>query len=194
MSTAKRLGMMILAVLLMLGNARPAFASDQIQEERLKVQFSNKTDYVLTLKISEPESITFSLAAHKATRANLSPGTYKYSYVACGRTFSGKFKVLENAGGKVQTLINIQKCVGSTTNAGGATINFLIENKTGVPLYFTFSGPATYRITVPAGKIRVEMVSGKYNFVVNGLGCGDGIEDSGRVNIRTGYYWRWFCK
>jgi hypothetical protein len=194
MNGLKRACLILLTISILLVNADPALAFNQIQEERLKVQFSNKTTDVLTLKISGPESMTISLAANKATRANLLPGTYKYSYVACNRTFSGKFNVLENARGKVQTLINIQKCVGSTTNAGGANIEFLIENKTGAALYFTFTGPSTYRITVPAGKIKVKMVSGKYDFVVTGGGCSGGIEDSGRVNIRTGYYWRWFCK
>lgn len=77
---------------------------------------------------------------------------------------------------------------------GGNAIIFLIENKTDGTIFFTFTGPQTYRVTAPPGKTKVEMISGKYTFTARGTGCGGGWDDTGKINVRTGYYWRWFAR
>jgi hypothetical protein len=119
----------------------------------------------------------------------LTPGTYKYSYQACGRTFTGTWKVNRNL-----VTLRIGPCRSKDTKAGGALISFLIENNTGGTIYFKFTGPETYKVTVPPGKTKIEMISGKYSFSANGNGCDGRWDDTGKINVRTGYYWRWFCE
>jgi hypothetical protein len=196
MTNLKRFSILLIAAFYIFTNVAPAIAASAIQEERFRVQFSNRTGQIVTISLSGPETITLTLSATISTRVSLLPGTYKYSYEACDRTFSGKVKVNDDQRDYVhiQTLLVLQKCRSKDSKSGGAAISFLIENNTGGSISFVFTGPKTYKITVPPGKTKIEMISGKYSFSATGNGCDGRWDDTGKINVRTGYYWRWFCE
>lgn len=160
----------------------PAFAADKVQ-----VQFQNKTGAQVRISLTGPESISLNLATGK-TKAELTPGTYRYSYQACEKTNTGTFKVKGNG-----DTLTLPKCAGGSSG-GTKTIVLTIRNNTDQSLYFTFTGPQIYNFTVLTGQTsKFTVVAGKYNYLVTGYGCGGYGESKGTLNLKGNFKWRWYC-
>lgn len=180
-----RTGLLLLAILALflttpgIGLAAP---------NQVRIMLQNNTGERVAITMTGPERISLTLPL-KSVTLRVTSGDYFYSYRACGRSFSGTFKTNRNG-----ALLFLKPCTSQKTDVGTATVDWLIVNKTGAALNLVFTGPKTYRITVPAGKIIVYMIPGKYTWTSSGRGCGNYEKDSGKITIKKGYYWTWYCE
>jgi hypothetical protein len=205
MKNTTRIFLSLFTAILLGTNAMPAFASDlNLESGKVKLGISNKTNEDITFVLRGPGNYTLSIPARTAVEIKVDPGNYTFSYEACGRTINGKLKVHYEEGATFfnaphrtyvrKVGIQLPKCKPSDPQ-GGNTIDVLIENKTGGTLNLRLVGPKTYVFTLPPGNTWVSVVSGKYSFDASGSGCEGGWRDNdGKINFRTGYYWRWSCK
>lgn len=181
MQLKTRLLLLIVLSLLLTPNRGLAAAS------QFRIMLHNNTGERIQLTMTGPERISVSLSA-KSVTLRVQGGDYFYSYKACGRSYSGTFKVNRDG-----ALLLLKPCTSLRTDVGTQTVDWLIINKTGAPLNLVFSGPASYRVVVPAGRLVVYMVPGKYTWTSSGRGCGTYETDDGKLTVKKGYYWYWFC-
>lgn len=70
-----------------------------------------------------------------------------------------------------------------------------IQNKTDGTLYFTFTGPHTYYITVAAhSKTATVMLPGKYSYHLTGRACGIAVDMTGKLQVKGNRSWTWKCQ
>lgn len=187
MKVSQRVFAILIAFVLLLTTIAPAFAADSLAADKVQVQFQNKTGAAVRLSLTGAATVSFNLATGK-TKAELAPGTYRFSYEACGKTNAGTFKV-KKAGDN----LTLPKCAGGGGAGGTKTVTLIIQNQTDGTLYFVFTGPKTYYLTVPVGKTRFTFEAGKYNWTMSGTACGGYGTDAGTLNVKGNTNWRWFC-
>jgi hypothetical protein len=149
----------------------PALAA---AETGLKLIVDNKSGGELVLTLSGPRSYSFTAAKGKNV-FYVEPGKYSYTYKACGANRDGSI-VISGKGGKLP----IAKCVMATVT---------MVNDTGGSFYLTITGTASYQLTIPTGKSKINVLKGKYEYRVSGS-CGS---TSGTINLRKGLVWKWWC-
>lgn len=162
----------------------PALASVD-QADTVQVTLQNKTGAAVRLTLTGPTTVSLNLATGK-TKANMAVGTYKYSYEACGKTNTGTFKVKSNGDN-----LTLPKCKGGS--GGTKTVTLVIHNKTDGTLYFVFTGPQSYRATVPPGKTKLTMAQGTYQYTISGNACGSYFSFSDTLKLKNSLVWTWYC-
>ena len=83
------------------------------------------------------------------------PGTYTYSYTAYGRYTEGSLEILKNG---VQLKISSQ------------AVKVRINNKTGVAITLRLEGPQIKNISVPPGKLKIDVWKGSYTYSFSAYG------------------------
>lgn len=182
-----RIFAVLVACTLLFSTVAPAFAANSQAADKVQVQFQNKTGAPVRISLTGPASVSLNLGTGK-TKAELTPGTYKFSYEACGKTNTGTFKVRKNG-----DTLTLPKCAGGSSG-GTKTVSLWIRNDTDKALYFVFTGPKTYYFTVlsgETGKFTVE--AGKYAYTLSGYGCGGYSEENGTLNLKKDFKWYWYC-
>jgi hypothetical protein len=188
MKVSQRLFAILIAFVLLFTTIAPAFAADSQAADKVQVQFQNKTGAAVRLRLTGAATVSFNLGTGK-TKAELAPGTYRFSYEACGKTNTGTFKV-KKAGDN----LTLPKCTGGGGSGGTKTIVLSVRNDTDQALYFVFVGPKTYYLTVQSGQTsKLTMEAGKYNYTLSGSGCGGYSVDTGNLNLKGNFKWRWYC-
>lgn len=173
----------VLVAILVLTTVAPAFAAGDSAKDKVNVQFQNKTGSSVRITLTGPATVYLTLGNGK-TKGELVPGTYKYSYEACGKTNTGTFKV-KKAG---DTLV-LPKCKsgGGGGNSGGEG-KIKIKNDTGGTITIYLTGPKNYTFYVSPGTTQLSVAKGKYNYTA--YGCG-GSTDTG--TIKAGGNLKFFC-
>ena len=111
---------------------------------------SNKSIGTVTVTLTGPATYTI-FAAVGSTTKEIVKGTYKYSYKACGLSYSG---ILKATGAKSK--IPIAAC---------KTTNVVIMNFTDSTMTLNLFGPASYYYTVPAhSSVRAKILRGGYQY------------------------------
>lgn len=145
----------------------------------VKIIFNNKTgvkiDEVVLTPITGPRSYTFYNVAPGKTEFSVEKGKYSMQYNACGKL---KVKKLNVTSGTIK--LNTATC---------PMANVTINNITGGTISLTLTGPTTYRFTLPAGKTKLSVWKGEYNYTCSGR-CGS---ESGEVKFKNRIVWTWFC-
>ncbi len=188
MKYKQRIFSVLIAFALLFSSVAPAFAANSQAADKVQVQFQNKTGAPVRISFTGLASVSFNLGTGK-TKAELAPGTYKYSYQACDKTNIGTFKVRSN-GDTPSHCPSVQTAVRVAPRAFYLQSEMILDQA----LYFVFTGPKTYYFTVlsgPTGKLTVE--AGKYKYTVSGYGCGGYSEDTGTLNLKGNFKWRWYC-
>ncbi len=143
-----------------------------------RLVFNNKTGAKLDRLVLTPvvgtKTYTFYNVAPGTTEFSVEKGKYKMEYSACGKT---KVKKVNITG----TLkLNTASCPSTTIN---------INNQTGGTIYLTLTGPTTYRFTLAAGKNKITVWKGTYNYTCSGQ-CG---RKSGEIKFKGRMTWNWWC-
>jgi hypothetical protein len=147
---------------------------------KAQVQFENKTGASVRLTLIGPATVYLTLNTGK-TRSELTPGTYSYSYSACGKTNTGTFKVKKSGDNLI-----LPKC--ATGGKSGAEGKIKIVNDTGGTITMYLVGPQNYTFYLAPGTTQLNVVKGKYNFTA--YGCG-GAVDTGI--LKPGDHLTFFC-
>jgi hypothetical protein len=156
---------------LLLTTVAPAFAAPDTAKDKVQVQFQNKTGASVRITLTGPATVYLTLSNGK-TKSELAPGTYKYSYDACGKTNTGTFKVR-----KAGDNLTLPKC-NTGGGGGGGEGKIKIKNDTGGTITIIMSGPQSYTFYVSSGTSQLSVVKGKYNYTA--YGCG-GASTSGSI-------------
>ena len=172
----------VLAAVLLLSAVAPAFAAPERTKDKVNVQFQNKTGASVRITLTGPATVYLTLNTGK-TKSELVPGTYKYSYTACGKTNTGTFKVK-----KAGATLTLPKCgkEGGAKAAGEGKIK--IKNDTSGTITIYLTGPQNYTFYVSPGTSQLKVAKGKYDYTA--YGCG-GSTDSG--TIKAGGNLKFFC-
>jgi hypothetical protein len=179
----KRLFFILLAVTLIAGSAAPALAADSAAAGTVQVSIQNKTGDSVRISLSGPASYNFELKTGK-NKIDVTPGSYSYSYKACGQTLTGKFNARKSG-----ATLTLPKC-GTAGGGGGAEVKVTIKNYTGGGITIYLSGPQTYTFNFPSGTSKMTVVPGKYSYTV--YGCGTSA--SGTKNLKGGgLSWMFWC-
>jgi hypothetical protein len=160
-----------LVAILLLTTVAPAFAAPETAKDKVQVQFQNKTGASARITLTGPATVYLTLSNGK-TKSELVPGTYKYSYDACGKTNTGTFKVR-----KAGDTLTLPKCK-TGGGGGGGEGKIKIKNSTGGTITIIMSGPQSYTFYVSAGTSQLSVIKGKYNYTA--YGCG-GASTSGSI-------------
>lgn len=186
MKNAQRILATLLTLTFVFGSVAPAIASQDFAGDPVSVTIENKTGAATRITLTGPMTKSLNLATGK-TKTELVPGSYKFSYDACGKTNTGTFKV-KGAG----STLTLPKCKGG---AGGAnkTVTLTVINKTTGPINFVFTGPQTYYVTIPVGTTKVTMAPGKYTWSASSNSCGGYWTDTGNFNLKKSSKWTWVC-
>lgn len=183
----KRFTICLVALVMLVSTVAPAFAAPEALATG-QVQFQNKTGAEVRITLTGATTLAYNLGTGK-TKVDVPVGTYKYSYVACDKTNTGTLKVKTSGAS-----LTLPKCANAGSGGGDKTVKLVIQNQTDGTLYFTFTGPATYYVTAPPGKkTKVDMLPGKYTYVVSGTACGSYSSETDSLNLKNGLNWRWFC-
>lgn len=181
MRFSTKLQAIFLIMVLCLVCTSPVFAA-----EKVNALIQNRTGGSVALTLRGPETRTLTLP-EKSTTVSLTIGNYKYSYEACGKTYTGTFKLKTK--GDLLTL----QCKGNAGSEGKSTlIKLEIVNRTDSALRLRMSGPGTYSFYLPLGSTNVELLSGKYSFTISGV-CGTPFTDSGTQKISRNRIWTFYC-
>lgn len=169
-----------LAAVLLLTAVAPAFAAPDRAKDKVQVQFQNKTGSSVRITLTGPATVYLTLNTGK-TKSELVPGTYHYSYTACGKTNTGTFKV-KKAGAN----LTLPKC--GKEGKGGGEGKIKIKNDTGGTITIILTGPQNYTFYVAVGTSNLTVAKGKYSFTA--YGCG-GAVDTG--TIKSGGNLKFWC-
>lgn len=145
----------------------------------VKIIFNNKTgvklDTVVLTPITGPRSYTFYNVAPGKTEFSVEKGKYTMQYNACGKL---KVKKLNVTSGTIK--LNTATCPTALIN---------VNNISGGTLSLTLRGPTTYRFSLPAGKSKITVWKGVYDYT-GSLRCGS---QSGEIKIKNRATWTWWC-
>ncbi len=171
---------LLLALVILAVSVAPAYAGDSAAAGTNQVSIQNKTGGSVRISLSGPASYSFDLKSGK-NKVDVTPGTYSYSYKACGQTLTGRFDARKSGA----TLV-LPKCGGG----GGSEVKVTIKNNTGGTLTIYLTGPQTYTFYFPTGTSKMTVVPGKYSYTV--YGCGTSM--SGTKNLKGGgLVWMFWC-
>lgn len=156
----------VLVAVLVLTTIAPAFAATDSAQSAVQVQFQNKTGASVRITLTGPTTLFLSLSTGK-TKAELIPGTYTYSYLACGKTITGVFKVK-----KAGDTLTLPKCKWESNAGTSSSDKFQVQfdNKTGASVRITLTGPATVYLTLNTGKTKSELSPGTYKYSYSACG------------------------
>ena len=140
---------------------------------------NNKTGASFYITLTGPKTYTFNVPNGESTY-QVDQGTYDASYYACSEQRTDTVKI-KKKGDK----LNIS-CTKAKT---GKEIAVTVNNQTGGTLYMTLTGPATYNFTIPAGKTKIYVLKGTYEYSVWGS-CGS---ETGTANLNKKITWTWWC-
>ncbi len=173
---------LLLALVILAVSVAPAYAGDSAATGTIQVSIQNKTGGSARISLSGPASYSFDLKSGK-NKVNVTPGTYSYSYKACGLTLTGKFDARKSG-----ATLTLPKC--GTGKAGGGEVKVTIKNNTGGSITIYLSGPQSYTFNFPSGTSKMTVVPGKYSYTV--YGCGTSM--SGTKNFKGGgLVWMFWC-
>lgn len=176
MPISRKLVSLWLALVILAVAVVPAYAGDTVQ-----VQIQNKTGASVRITLSGPVSYNLDLKTGK-NKVEIQPGSYTYSYKACGKTVTGKFNA------KAGATLTLPKCAGG--GAGGGEVKVTIYNLTGGTVTIYLSGPQSYVFNFGPGKTKMVIAAGTYNYTVYACGTsGTGI----RKFKGSGWTWTFWC-
>jgi len=140
--------------------------------------FNNKTgvkiDTLTLTPVSGGRAYTFYNVAPGKTEYSVEKGKYNMEYKACG-----KVKVKKaNITGTLK--LNSPTCPTATIN---------VNNLSGSTMTLSLKGPTTYRFTLPAGKTKITVWKGDYDYTGSGR-CGS---QSGKIKVKNRMTWTWWC-
>jgi hypothetical protein len=101
-------------------------------------------------------------------------GKYTIQYKACGSNRSKKVSILSNF--KFSTV-------------GCPLSKISLINDTGGTLFLNLKGPADYRLTIPPGTTRINVIKGTYKFTGTTI-CGS---NTGEIKVKGRMKWNWWC-
>ncbi len=171
----------VLTAVLVFTAVAPAMAAPDTLKDKVPVQFQNKTGGSVVITLTGPATVYLTLNTGK-TKSELIPGTYKYSYNACGTTLTGTFKAKNGA------TLTLPKCKtgGGSANEGKQKIS----NNTGGTLTMILSGPHSYTFYVATGTSQISLIKGNYNYTI--YGCGGAVL-TGTRKLPGGGNWMFWC-
>ena len=144
----------------------------------VRLVFNNKTgvkiDKLVLTGITIEKTYTFYNVAPGKTEFSVEKGKYSMEYPACGKT---KLKKV-NVSGTLK--LNTATCPTAIIN---------VNNLTGGTLYLNLSGPTTYHFTLPAGKTKITVWKGLFDYTGSGR-CGS---KSGELKVKNRTTWTWWC-
>ncbi|TAK13775.1 MAG: hypothetical protein EPO32_04170 [Anaerolineae bacterium] len=156
-------GTLFLLLVLLASTVQVAFATTAM------FKIYNKTGGQITITLTGPKIYAI-LLKFGASNVEVERGTYNYSYYACGKTFTGTVVVKPSS-----STLELPKCpvtaaaaTGST--AGTNTIQVRINNRTGVKLWITLRGPATYTLEMLSGLNKILVAKGTYTYSYEACG------------------------
>jgi hypothetical protein len=170
----------LLAAIILFTTVAPALAAPEVKDT-FTVNLQNKTGSSVRITLTGPQTVYLTLSIGK-NKAELLPGTYRYSYDACGKTNTGNFKVI-----KAGATLTLPKC---KTGGGAGEGKQKISNNTGGTLTIILSGPKNYTFYVETGKSQITIVKGKYNYTI--YGCGGAVLTGSR-KLPGGGNWVFWC-
>ena len=170
----------VLAAILLLTAVAPAIAAPETKD-KVQVQFQNKTGSSVRITLTGPATVYLTLNTGK-TKTEMIPGTYRYSYNACGTTNTGTFKVKAGAN------LALPKCKSGGGGSAGEKKQ-AITNNTGGTLTMILSGPHSYTFYVATGRSQISLVKGTYNYTI--YGCGAVL--TGSRKLPGGGNWVFWC-
>jgi hypothetical protein len=178
----KRILFSILIVVLLFSVVAPAVNAKAAAGE-VKLTVINKTKTDVPLRLSGAGSYT--IDGHGAKfKVSVLPGTYSYSYKACGRTFYGTLVVAKG------TKLVLPACPASDNSR--ELTSFTVQNNTNGLLTIVLKAKGiTYTFTLGAGAQVVTVQKAQYKYAVKG--CSGGAK-KGIINL-NGYLrtWTWTC-
>jgi hypothetical protein len=144
----------------------------------VRLVFNNKTgvkiDKLVLTGLTIDKNYTFYNVAPGKTEFSVEKGKYSLEYPACGKT---KVKKV-NVSGTLK--LNTATCPTAVIN---------VNNLTGGTLYLNLSGPTTFRFTLPAGKTKITVWKGLFDYTGSGR-CGS---MSGEIKVKNRTNWSWWC-
>lgn len=155
-------------------------AAGTVQTDTTSLQIWNRALGPIVFQLSGPKKYSFIVKPDEKLTVQVLKGDYRYSYVACNKTQTDKISI------KKPAKINTVKCeVAKVT---------MINNTSG-PMTLKLSGPAEYFFTLQTGKTKIEVVKGKYKFLVHS-DCmrSPGGNIKGAITLFNGMRWPWFCR
>jgi hypothetical protein len=181
MRISKVLFSTLLALVILFTTVAPAIAAPEVKDT-YTVNLQNKTGSSVRITLTGPQTVYLTLTTGK-NKAELLPGTYRYSYDACGKTNTGNFKV-----NKAGATLTLPKC--KTGGGGGAgTVKVKINNKTGGTMTMVLTGPQTYTFYIQPGRQQITVQKGTYTYTVYTV-CGSA---TGTEKLNGGGIWEWWC-
>jgi hypothetical protein len=178
----KRILFSILIVVLLCSVMAPAVTAKAAGGE-VKLTVINKTKTDVPMRLSGPGSYT--IDGHGAKfKLSVLPGTYSYSYQACGRTFYGTLVVAKG------TKLVLPACPPSDNSR--ELTSFTVQNNTSGLLTLVLKAKGiTYTFSLGTGPHVITVQKAQYKYAVKG--CSGGAK-KGITNL-TGYLrtWTWTC-
>jgi hypothetical protein len=178
----KRILFSVLIVVLLFSALAPTVNAKAAPGE-VKLTVINKTRSVVAMRLSGAGSYTINGHGVKF-KISVLPGTYSYSYKACGQTFYGTLVVAKG------TKLVLPACPPSA-NVRDLT-SFTIQNDTNGLITIRLKAKGlTYTFSLGVGPNVVTVQKAQYKYVVKGC---KGKAKKGIVNL-TGYLhtWTWTC-
>ncbi|UCH61224.1 MAG: hypothetical protein JSV61_07010 [Anaerolineales bacterium] len=136
---------------------------------------NNRTGAVIPqLVLTGAKTYTFYDVPQGRNIFEISRGTYKIQYQACGAKKAKKVNIQGN------TKFSTVTC---------PVVKIQILNQTNSNLYLTLTGPSTYRFTLPHGTTPIIVLKGVYKYTMQ-TACGT---ERGTVAIKRKARWTWWC-
>lgn len=134
--------------------------SDAPASGEIAFAVKNDTYSSFDLLFSSDLVYTFNVIPGK-NKVSLLPGTYRYSYYACGELWVGTIVINKNTEN-----FHVSSCSsGAGRPDTGQNIIFKVKNLTGAKFTITFDGPQFYTLEVKAGASTIfEIEKGYYSF------------------------------
>ncbi len=151
---------------------------------KVKITFNNQTGEVFWITLKGKATVYHQAVVGKST-VELEKGNYNYSYFACGKQTTKGINLK-----KTETIkLSCGGSGGKDDDAKKGAVKVIIQNNTGGVISLYLVGPETYTFQLPAGKQRINIVAGNYQYTV--WGCG-GVSQ-GSEKLSGGTTWTWWC-
>jgi hypothetical protein len=181
MRISKVLFSTLLAFAILFTTVAPAIAAPEVKDT-YSVNLQNKTGSSVRITLTGPQTVYLTLQTGK-NKAELLPGTYRYSYDACGKTNTGNFKV-----NKAGATLTLPKC--KTGGGGSGEVKVKINNLTGGTMTLVLTGPKNYTFYIQSGRQQITVMKGTYTYTMYTV-CGTA---TGTEKIKGSYQWTWWCE
>ena len=136
----------------------------------------NNTNDVVKLTLTGPKKYSLTLQPGKVYKEVLE-GTYKYSYNACGKKFTGSVTVKNSA-----TWLRIKNCRGPFSSALWWTdAKFVVISRSSVKVMLKLVGPRKYNLRVDRGRYPFSwLLTGTYTYSYTACG----VEHAGSILLQ----------